>query len=593
MAKPAGKRKDRAAGQVGVPGAGAIMAEPTGTEQFLRWVRQSGVVGGDQLDACLQTLGGAEGLPTEPQLLAERLVSAGLLTDFQARQLLRARWQGFLIGGKYRVLELLGVGGMGRVLLCEHVRMRALVAVKVLPPDSLGEASTLDRFNREARAAANLVHPNLVRALDIDEDGELHYLVMEYVHGSSLQQVVGRNGPPSVARACDWVRQAALGLHHAHESGLVHRDIKPGNILLDWQGTIKVLDLGLARILRGTQDRLTAERGGGGGILGTVDYLAPEQAVDSQVGPLADVYSLGATFYFVLTGRAPFQDGSLAQKLIWHQMREPASVRGLRPEVPPEVEAVLVRMMAKEPGARYATPQEVALALAPWAAAPAPPPEADLPSWCPAVRRLLAAELPARPSAPAASTPPGLTLPPSAAVTQVAPSGARKAPRWRWRGLLLAGAAVLALAGVALPGLRLLFPPPRPFRQPSDLEGFNPFAGVNSKQGVRARLAMSLVGQTRTVYMTVRDRQRDGDNLFLYSENLKGGKEGKKAFTVLLDRNAQDKLSKAGVRDPFSYYQGRLIRVTGPIRYLTDGFDRPGIAVTDPEQIELGPGGGP
>jgi len=362
----------------------------TSTDQFLACVRQCQLVAEKQLDAYLEDLGDA--LPDQAEQLADRLLQDGLLTGFQVRQLLQSRWQGFLLGGKYRILELLGAGGMGRVFLCLHLRMQTLVAVKVLPPEKLSEPAALERFEREARAAASLVHPNLVRAFDIDQDGPFHFLVMEFVHGTSLQQLVRKNGPLPIARASDCIRQAAVGLQHAHEQGLIHRDVKPGNILLDHQGTIKILDLGLAKFFRDTGDRLTAKYDEGS-ILGTVDYLSPEQALGSQeVTTQSDVYSLGATFFFLLTGRAPFEDGSLAQKMIWHQIRQPPAPSSLRGDVPAEIEAVVLRMLAKEPARRFAAISEVAQALAPWTRGPLPPPdESDLPSYCPAVRRLLGA----------------------------------------------------------------------------------------------------------------------------------------------------------------------------------------------------------
>src|SRR5262249_27217213 len=153
---------------------------------------------------------------------------------------------GFSIG-KYKVLERIGLGGMGQVYLCEHERMRRRVAVKVLPTSSLKDPGALERFEREARAAALLDHPNIVRAFDLDQDGQLHFMVMEYVDGPTLYDLVRQNGPMDIGRACHYMRQAATGLQHAHEAGLIHRDIKPSNILVDRAGTVKLLDLGLAR----------------------------------------------------------------------------------------------------------------------------------------------------------------------------------------------------------------------------------------------------------------------------------------------------------------------------------------------------------
>src|SRR5256714_3571791 len=168
---------------------------------------------------------------------------------------------------------------MGSVYLCEHKLMRRRVAVKVLPQAKAEDSSSLERFYREARAVAALDHPNIVRAYDIDQDDTLHFLVMEHVDGSSFQEIIRRTGPMDVLRAAHYIRQAALGLQHAHEAaGLVHRDIKPGNILVDRNGIVKVLDMGLARFFHDQEDNITREHDEN--VLGTADYLAPEQVLD-------------------------------------------------------------------------------------------------------------------------------------------------------------------------------------------------------------------------------------------------------------------------------------------------------------------------
>jgi serine/threonine protein kinase len=263
--------------------------------------------------------------------------------------------------------------------------MRRRVAVKVLPTARAEDPSALERFYREARAVAALDHPNIVRAHDIDEDNGLHFLVMEYIDGASLQDIVKRHGPMDVRRAIHYVRQAALGLQHAHDAALlVHRDIKPGNILIDRQGVVKILDLGLARFFDSEESAIS--RKFEENVLGTADYLAPEQALDSHsVDIRADIYSLGATFYFCLTGSAPFQEGTVAQKLRWHQSRKPKPVRELRPEVSPAVAAVIETMMAKDRDRRYRVPSDVVEALAPWTKEPIPPPpEKEMPRLSPA-----------------------------------------------------------------------------------------------------------------------------------------------------------------------------------------------------------------
>jgi serine/threonine protein kinase len=354
------------------------MPAPANTNEFLELVRKSGVLDEKRLDAHLQKLRDAGSLPTDPGKAAGMLVRDGLLTTFQAEQILQGKWRRFSIG-KYKVLERLGSGGMGSVYLCEHKLMRRRVAVKVLPTAKAADPSSLERFYREARAVAALDHANIVHAYDIDQDDNLHFLVMEYVDGASLQEIVKRTGPMDPVRAAHYLRQSALGLAHAHERGLIHRDIKPGNLLVDRTGTVKVLDMGLARFFNDEEDILTKKYDDN--VLGTADYLAPEQAVDShEVDVRADIYSLGATCYFMLTGRTPFGEGTVAQKLIWHQSRQPKPVNAVRPDVPAALSAVIAKMMAKQPADRYQTPQEVADALAPWTQTSIPPPpEAEMP----------------------------------------------------------------------------------------------------------------------------------------------------------------------------------------------------------------------
>ncbi len=354
------------------------MPAPSTVEDFLEIVVKSGVLEKDTLDPYLQQMRAADAVPPSPNKLGAAMVRDGLLTRFQAGQFLQGKWRGFWISGKYKLLDHLGQGGMGNVYLCEHKVMRRLVAIKVLPHDQAKDPAALERFHREARAAAALDHPNIVRAHDVDHDGRHHFLVMEYVEGSCLQDIVKQKGPMDVTRAAHYVRQAALGLHHAHLAGLVHRDIKPGNLLLDRQGIVKVLDMGLARFFRDHADTLTQQQDEKA-ILGTADYLAPEQAIDSHAVDIrADVYSLGATFYYLLAGRPPFGEGkTVAQKLLLHQMKEPPPVRELRPEVPEGLAAVVATMMAKAPEDRYQTPADVYEALAEWTQAPIPPPPED------------------------------------------------------------------------------------------------------------------------------------------------------------------------------------------------------------------------
>jgi serine/threonine protein kinase len=374
---------------------------------FLDLVRKGGVVDEKRLDAYLARLraAGAARLAAEPANAAGLLIRDGLLTHFQAEQLLQGKWRRFTIG-KYKVLEHLGAGGMGSVYLCEHKVMRRRIAVKVLPTAYSENPDVLEQFYREARAVAMLDHPNIVRAYDIDQDDKVHFLVMEYVDGSSLLTIIRNFGPMSVDRAAHYMRQSALGLQHAHESaGLVHRDIKPGNIIVARTGIVKILDMGLARFFHDEEDILTKEHDN---ILGTPDYIAPEQALDDPAVDIrADIYSLGATFYFCLTGRTPFGEGTMAQKLIWHQTRHPKPIRQTRPEVPEGLAALIERMMAKDPAQRPQTPLEVADALAPFTqGALGPPPEEEMPRLSPAALGLTVVDSGSAVAAPAAPSGP-------------------------------------------------------------------------------------------------------------------------------------------------------------------------------------------
>jgi serine/threonine protein kinase len=352
---------------------------------LVRLLRRSRLVEGPVLKSYLARLREA-GYPLgRPPLLAAALVRDGLLTPFQANQLLQGRWRGFTLG-KYRVLAPLGAGGMGGVFLCEHQVMHRLVALKVLPGRDCGEPAADLRLEREAHIAAVLDHPNVVRAYDIDQVGRRRFLVMEYVDGVTLEALVSRQGPLTVARAAAYVRQAAQGLRHIHEAGIVHRDVKPANLILDRQGVVKILDLGLARFCRDPDDDHRLYEADD--LLGTADYLAPEQGRDSHtVDPRADLYSLGCTFYYLLSGRPAVQRMNWVQKVLSHQVGEVVPIRDLRPDVPAPLAGVLERLMARPLGQRYPTAAAVLAALEPWTQTPiALPTEAEIPVRCPAIR---------------------------------------------------------------------------------------------------------------------------------------------------------------------------------------------------------------
>jgi serine/threonine protein kinase len=329
-------------------------------------VERSGLVAKERLNEVLCVLErdvGAEATHDTLKISAH-LTQVGLLTTWQSRQLLEGRSRGFFVG-KYKLLNHLGSGGMSSVYLAEHLVMRRRVAIKILPTHRVADSSYLGRFHREARAAAALDHPNIVRAFDVDHEGDVHYLVMEYVEGSDLRELVETGGPLDFRTAADYIRQASDGLAHAHEAGLIHRDLKPANLLVDRKGVVKVLDLGLARFADDAEASLTREFDEK--VLGTVDYMSPEQAIDShRTDGRADIYSLGCTLYFALTGHPPFPEGTLAQRLMAHQTQEPVDLRAKLPDMPAELAAICRRMMAKSPSARHPSAAAARDALAAW-----------------------------------------------------------------------------------------------------------------------------------------------------------------------------------------------------------------------------------
>ncbi len=355
------------------------MPPPTTVPELLDRVRRSGIVPTDRLEGFLVGLHTSNKAPVTPAEMLDRLVDAGMITRFHADRLAAGKYKGFQLGS-YLILDQIGTGGMGQVYLAEHINMRRLVALKVLPPYSFDDAVARERFFREARAAGTLDHPNIVRVFDLCQEGKLLFLVMEYVEGISIQTVVSRYGPIGVEAACHYARQVAFGLQHANELGFVHRDIKPANLLLDNVGVVKILDLGLVRSEADAGSGLTRQLDNKS-ILGTADYVAPEQAVDSsRVDIRADIYSLGATLYFMLTGRPLFPEGRTAQKLVWQQIKEPVPVDRLRPEVPADLAMVVHRMLQKKPADRFQTPQEVFETLAHYVSDQVPPPD---PTWLP------------------------------------------------------------------------------------------------------------------------------------------------------------------------------------------------------------------
>jgi serine/threonine protein kinase/WD40 repeat protein len=320
----------------------------------------------------------------------------------------------------YEILRELGRGGMGVVYLAHNKLMDRLEVLKVVNKALLDHAGAVERFLREIRAAAKLSHANVVAAYHALQVGDLLAFAMEYVEGEDLASLVKSQGPLPVPHACFYVQQAALGLQHAFEKKMVHRDIKPQNLILAREGKkhlVKVLDFGLAKVMREKTDDtgLTGE----GKMLGTPDYIAPEQTLDAAKADIrADIYSLGCTLYFLLSGRPPFSASSLGAILLAHQMQEAKPLNLVRPEVPEELAAVVRKMMAKSPAQRYQTPQEVVQALSPFVkqgASPKPSPELSMGTAKGPAGKPVKSESPPAPIASAKQPPPVPESPPAVA----------------------------------------------------------------------------------------------------------------------------------------------------------------------------------
>jgi len=327
------------------------MAEQS-AKSFLSLLEKSRIIADDSLKSALTELADiADGEKVDTEKLASHLVDSGLITSWHVDKLLDGKYKGFFLG-KFKLLGHLGTGGMSSVYLAQHKVSQQTRAIKVLPRKRVSDKSYLDRFYREGQAAAALNHSNVVRIYDICQEADTHYMVMEHVKGADLYEIVKDDGFLSPEVAADYVLQAAEGLAHAHEKGMVHRDIKPANLLRTQEGVVKILDLGLALFQQEEEESLTVLHNEK--VMGTADYLSPEQAVNSHnVDHRADIYSLGCTLYFLLTGKPPFSEGSLAQRIAMHQTQDPPSLLETRANLPPELVKICEKMMRKNPDERY------------------------------------------------------------------------------------------------------------------------------------------------------------------------------------------------------------------------------------------------
>ena len=333
---------------------------------FERCALASGLLTREQLDQARAGVRWSEGDeldPNEPpsgRQLADRLVEIGLLNLWQAKQLLDGRTKFNL--GPYLIIDSIGQGGMGQVFKAQLGPAGRVVAVKVLPRHK-STPEAIANFAREIHALASLDHPKLVAALDDGEDGNVHYLVTEYVPGADLRKLVRQNGPLSVAAAASIISQVAEGLEYAHAQGIVHRDIAPGNVLVSPDGQAKLSDLGLAGSLDGSPEDDPRH----GKIVGTADFLSPDQIRDPRSpSPAWDIYSLGCTLYYVVTGKVPFPGGTTADKARAHCELRPLDPRRLNSRLSAEFVEVMADMMAKEPSQRIASAHEVQTRLAPF-----------------------------------------------------------------------------------------------------------------------------------------------------------------------------------------------------------------------------------
>jgi len=355
----------------------AIMASVT-IASLVDSLRQSRLLEPAQLD---EVLAGLRGRGADARVLTQELLRRDLLTPYQANQLFQTGARDLVLG-PYIILAKMGEGVMGQLYKAKHRHMNRLVALKVIRPELLARPDAVERFYQETMAAGQLCHANIVHAYDSGPIGNTHFFAMEYVEGIDLERMVQQSGPLAAALAGEFMRQTAAGLQHGLERGLLHRDLKPSNLLVTRPGSgslsatgssssqklgpaggqiVKIRNLGLTLLQPLTEAQMA--RGQQGKAPRTPDYLAPERIQGKPADSRTDLYSLGCTFYFILTGRVPFPGGTGQEKFRKHVGEEPVPIQALRRDVPATVTAVVAKLMAKRPEARYQTPAELAAAI--------------------------------------------------------------------------------------------------------------------------------------------------------------------------------------------------------------------------------------
>jgi serine/threonine protein kinase len=407
--------------------------------------------------AALAQLPGLAAACADAGRLLQELERRQWLTPFQSRTLLAGQGRGLVLGA-YLLLDVLGQGSMGRVYRARHLRDNRRIAIKVIPPELLHSRRLAKRFQREIYVATQLHHPNIVIAYDAGQVGHAYYLAMEYIDGIDLSRLVKQNGPMPFPMACDLISQAALALQYAHDKDLVHRDLKPSNLMVvrhpNHPPAIKVLDFGLARLLTEVdgEGRLTQV----GGVVGTVDYISPEQATNArQADARSDIFSLGATLFYILTGMPPYAGKDVVERVSARVLGDARRLCTCRPGLPAGLDGVVAKMMTRDPALRYSTAADVTRALEPFCLVNVAPVTAPLALLVPDPPTAIAAsESPltiadARRGTPAA--PLATVVPPFA----FAPSGQPVVPPSHsfWKTMIAAGVSFLLV--VALGSLLL------------------------------------------------------------------------------------------------------------------------------------------